>query len=165
MICEIYSVESAGTVLAGTLTLSGDQILTHPNKGFENTLENIKCVSAMSNGKRVRFEDDPKLWFSLLPQTIRGTYGYARLVEGKPVTKSNMGSAHLTVYDRDGEEVGRIDGEDIETNEVKLDNMFYDLIDEGVPVEVKRGTVKYEEATPENLSHYLSQRGYKVIET
>ncbi len=164
MICKIYSVRDTGTVLAGTITLSGDQILTHPNKGFENTLESIKDYSAMYNGRRVKLQDDPKLWFSLLPQTVRGTYGYAQLVEGEPVEKSNMGKAHFTVYDEDGEEVGQIDGEDIATEDVRLDNMFYDLVDEGVPVEIKRGTVRYEEATPENLAAYLKREGYEIKE-
>ncbi|MFZ3264409.1 MAG: hypothetical protein WA172_10450 [Terriglobales bacterium] len=165
MICEVYHYDRSKdrSVLAGTLTLNGEEITIEASKGCENTMESVKELSAMSDGGRIQLNDDPKLWFSLLPHTVRGSFWYALIVEGERVvdTPTELLGRGLVVF-KDGKEIGQIDGDYIETEDVGLDDLFYDLIDEGVPVTVRRGVIRYEQATPERLIGHLQKYGYEV---
>ncbi len=52
MICEVYHYDRSKdrSVLAGTLTLNGEEITIEASKGCENTMESVKELSAMSDG-------------------------------------------------------------------------------------------------------------------
>ena len=87
MICEIYHYDRSKdrSVLAGTLTLKGEEITVEANKGCENIMESVKELYAMSDGGRIKLKDDPKLWFSLLPRAVRGSFWSAVIAEGERV--------------------------------------------------------------------------------
>jgi hypothetical protein len=67
----------------------------------------------------------------------------------------------LHIYE-DGEEIAQVDGEDISTNDTRLDTLFWQLMDEGVPVSVGAGEVRYEEADEKAIKRYLKDQGYDV---
>jgi hypothetical protein len=65
---------------------------------------------------------------------------------------------------RDKKVIGEVDlkNREIETDDDILDSLFYQLADEGVPVELEPGTVSYKEMDEKNLAHFLKEQGYEV---
>lgn len=59
-------------------------------------------------------------------------------------------------------EIGTIQGEEIETEDVTLDSLFYQLADEGVPMATRPGVTEYQEMNAERLKAYLATQGYTV---
>lgn len=67
----------------------------------------------------------------------------------------------ILVYEKD-KEIGRIEGEEIYTSNTQLDSLFYQLVDEGVPVTISPGTVSYEDMDEENIQEALEDFGYEI---
>jgi hypothetical protein len=83
MRCEILSTRKTGQELAGTLSLRDGEITAERQKGYERLMANIleETVWVEDQKKKVTKEDDPRLWFAILPREYSGTYLRALLIE------------------------------------------------------------------------------------
>lgn len=79
--CKIFVLNNEGDqVEAGQYVLTGSVIEIKAKPEYERLLLNLREHPGFDDGKDVKSETNPKLWFELLPETFHGSRVRAEMV-------------------------------------------------------------------------------------
>jgi len=81
-LCEILlTVKGGKQVSCGQFELDGNQIISHPAKGYEPMFQDYLTDRMQAqNGAVVNAQSDPEAWFHALPRNVYGSLLNARFL-------------------------------------------------------------------------------------
>jgi hypothetical protein len=81
MKCELLVTTPSGQVVAGTITLLGDQLSVDSKDGYSRLVKNILTTSVWSDDVRISATNNPQEWIKALPKMFNGSYMRAKMVD------------------------------------------------------------------------------------